>query len=188
MWSAASIRNPMMKTLLLLNLALAAAPTVAQTPAPPPPVAVPPLSHDLRPPPPVMVPSPITVSAAIPLRSIAIVMTLGTETLWRGTLKVGGVVPARIPQSESADLGGACDTDPGIYGRQGRQIEMTVSAMQSPRAGIVYMLNARYSRPARDMPCNGGRSVSLDQRFTWDGKTSLRFEGDGGLAITLASP
>ncbi|WP_336959469.1 hypothetical protein [Sphingobium aquiterrae] len=170
---------------VFLAVTLLSAPVAAQTAAAPPPIQV--VDGARRLPAPVFIPSPVPSSSTNPVRAVAVVMMLGTETLWRGTLKVGGGVPARFSLSEPAgDV--ACDNSLGSFGRQGRQIELSLSAMQPSRAGVTYMLNARYSRPAADQPCGGTRAISLDQRFGWDGNETLRFEGDGGLRITIGKP
>lgn len=156
-----------------------AAPAMAQTPplmvAPPPPVppraAFPPVPSD-----------------PVPVRDFAIVMTMGNETLWRGTLKVGGGTPGRISSSEAADISPACAEVVPTYGRPGRQVELSLFANRMPKKEVVYTLSARYSRVVPSEPCNGTRAVSIDQRFVWDGTESLRFEGDGGLRVTIAKP
>lgn len=157
----------------------------AQTPVAPSAPVIDAMRH---PPPPVFVPTPSSSSSVIAVRGVAIVMMLGTETLWRGTLKVGGGMPARFSLSEPVGSAAACDASLGYSARPGRQIELSLSATQSPRAGVTYNLNARYSRPPVDESCGGTRAVSLDQRFAWDGNETLRFEGDGGLRISIGKP
>lgn len=130
--------------------------------------------------------TPMQTMSAMPVRPVKLVFQLGTTILWSGTLNVGGTMPARVSISEPVETASDC-TDMPAYGRAARQVELTISRNRMFGGEDGYMLNARYSRPPED-DCGGSRSIGIEQRFGWDGSGTKRFDGDGGLRVTLSRP
>lgn len=148
--------------------------TVPQ-PAPPPPTAVrvpPPVFHEvpLASEPERMPPVPVRVS-----------VYLGSETLWTGTLSVGGA-PARLSINEAASVQSDCDLS--SYRTNSRTIEVMLGR-QTSRNKDSFNLTARYSRPAQDGLCpTGSRQVSVEQVLALP-SGSITVEGDGGFRVVL---
>lgn len=124
----------------------------------------------------------------VAVRPISVRIALGDELLWSGRLQVGGTTPSRLSIQEPTDIAANCAEAP-YYGRSGRQVELTISSQRMAREGEdpMFQLSARFSRPATDDACSrGNRSISIDQSFPWDARSTRRFTGDGGLTVTLA--
>ena len=156
--------------------------TAALAQVTPPPYAVP-----------VAVPSPVfnpvpnqrIAAAVVP---VTVRMTLGNQLLWSGQINIGGVGPTRVSLSEPV-------TDPSGCNRMGdermsRQIELSIAAQNFRSAnGAGYRLSARYARPSDGGDCpQGTRTISIEQRFSLEGRKTVTFEGDGGLKVQISAP
>ena len=156
--------------MLLIALLLA---TVPQS-APPPPAAV-------RVPPPIFVSPAISETDRTSPVPVRVSVYLGRETLWTGTLSVGGAA-ARLSINEAASVQSDCELP--NYRANSRTIEVTLGRQMS-RNKDSFNLTARYSRPAQDGLCpTGSRQVSVEQLLTLP-SGSVTVEGDGGFRVVL---